>query len=253
MVALWAGIVTLLATTVLTIAGIGAAFILVPVFLALGVALHTAMSTALLLNAISMAFACLAFAREKLILWRLAAPIVVVSVVLAPLGAWASAYVPRDTLLALFALFLVFAATMMLFYRPAAARVAGAAVAKGARGALLLGLPVGGVAGFLGGLLGVGGGNIILPALVSLGISPKQASATTAFIVVFASLAGFFGRVSVGSLDLTLLATTAAGSIAGALLGSWLMSRKMQNRQVKLVIGVLLYAIAAKMLFDLWF
>ncbi len=249
MIALWAGLVTLGFTTVLTIAGIGAAFILVPVFLALGVELHVAMSTALLLNAISMAFASVTFARERLILWRLAAPIVVVSMVLAPLGARASGFVPRGTLLGLFALFLVFAATMMLFYQPAASGKA----ASGTKGALLVGVPLGGIAGFLGGLLGVGGGNIILPGLVSLGVTPKQASATTAFIVVFASLAGFLGRVSLGGLDGPLLAATAAASVVGAVLGSWLMSRKLANRQVKRIIAVLLYLIAAKLLFDLWF
>ncbi len=247
MITLVAGLVTLVFTVVLTIAGLGAAFILVPVFLALGVALPEAMSTALLLNAISMAFASITFARERLILWRLGAPIAVVSVLLAPLGAQASRLVPHDTLLALFALFLVFAATMMLFYQPAPRQAA-----AGAKGALLVGVPLGGVAGFLGGLLGVGGGNIILPGLVSFGISPKQASATTAFIVVFASLSGFLGRISVSRLDLGLLAATATASVIGALLGSWLMSRKLQNRQVKIIIAVLLYVIAAKMLYGLW-
>jgi hypothetical protein len=35
-------------------------------------------------------------------------------------------------------------------------------------------------------------------ALVWLGIDPKKASATTAFIVVFASLSGFFGHAAMG-------------------------------------------------------
>ncbi len=43
-----AGAVTFAFTTVLTIAGVGAAFILIPVFLSLGIGLHTAMATALL-------------------------------------------------------------------------------------------------------------------------------------------------------------------------------------------------------------
>ncbi len=251
MVEIFAGLITLAATTVLTIAGVGAAFILIPIFLALGIELHTAMSTALLLNGISMAFASVTFAREKLILWRLAFPIVVTATVLAPIGAYASQFVSRTSLLALFAIFLLFAASMMLFYRPdGRARSLDGAGSSAAR-ILALGLPVGGIAGFLGGLLGVGGGNIIVPALVWLGVPPKQASATTSFIVIFASLSGFAGRVSLGSLDAALLSCTVAGSIGGALLGAWLMSRKLQNRHVKMLIGILLYAIAAKILFDL--
>lgn len=251
MVEILAGLITLGATTVLTVAGIGAAFILIPIYLALGIELHTAMSTALLLNGISMAFASVTFAREKLILWRLAFPIVVTATVLAPIGAYASQYVSRTSLLALFAVFLLFTASMMLFYRPhGRARNLGGA-GNGAATMLALGLPVGGIAGFIGGLLGVGGGNIIVPALVWLGIPPKQASATTSFIVIFASLAGFAGRASLGSLDATLLSYTVAGSVGGALFGAWLMSRKLQNRHVKMLIGILLYAIAAKILFDL--
>jgi uncharacterized membrane protein YfcA len=252
MVELWAGLITLAATTVLTVAGVGAAFILIPLYLALGIGLHTAMSTALLLNGISMAFASVTFARQKLILWRLAWPILIAATMLAPLGAYGSQYVPRSTLLILFACFLLFAASMLLFYRAATGTPDAGPRGRRDGNPLILGLPVGGFAGFIGGLLGVGGGNVIVPALVWFGIPAKQASATTAFIVIFSSLAGFAGRVSLGSLDPALLATTVAGSIGGALLGAWAMARKLQNRHVKILIGVLLYLIAAKILFDLW-
>ena len=120
MIELWAGVITLTATTVLTVAGVGAAFILVPIYLALGIELHTAMSTALLLNGISMSFASITFARDRLILWRLALPILLVATVLSPIGAYASQFVPRNSLLLLFILFLLFAASMMLFYKPGA-------------------------------------------------------------------------------------------------------------------------------------
>ncbi|VBB05973.1 sulfite exporter taue/safe [Lucifera butyrica] len=269
MIEVWAGLVTFAATTVLTVAGVGAAFILVPIYLALGIELHTSMSTALLLNGISMIFASITFAREKLILWRLALPILIAATVLSPAGAYASQFVPRNHLLLLFILFLLFAASMMLFYKPGGKKKVettnqeknavvnngfnnkeGNAM-DGIKGMWTIGAPVGGVAGFLGGLLGVGGGNIIVPALVWLGISPKKASATSSFIVIFSSLAGFAGRASLGNLDGVLLAYTVAGSIAGALLGSWLMSKKLQNKQVKIIIGVLLYLIAGKMLLDL--
>lgn len=248
MIELWAGLITFFATTVLTVAGVGAAFVLIPIYLALGIELHTAMSTALLLNGISMIFASITFAREKLILWRLALPIIVVATILSPIGAYTSQFVPRNSLLLLFIGFLVFAASMMLFYKPKATK----SREKEPAGLLTVGLPLGGAAGFIGGLLGVGGGNIIVPVLVWLGIPAKNASATSAFIVIFSSLAGFAGRASLGNLNGVLLVYTTIGSIAGALLGSWLMSRKLQNNQVKVIIGVLLYAIAVKMLFDLW-
>ncbi|KUK38635.1 MULTISPECIES: hypothetical protein [Thermodesulfobacterium] len=62
-------IITFIFTTVLTIAGVGAAFILIPVFVGLGVPLLTAMSTALLLNSIAMAIASSYNARSGLIVY----------------------------------------------------------------------------------------------------------------------------------------------------------------------------------------
>ena len=112
---------------------------------------------------------------------------------------------------------------------------------------MVSGIATGTFAGYLGGLLGVGGGNFIVPALVWLGFDPKKASATTAFIVIFSSLSGFFGHATTGHVNVTLLLFSAIGSIAGALIGSWLMTEKLQSRHVKMVIGIVLYGIAIKM------
>lgn len=246
MIEVWAGLVTLAATTVLTLAGVGAAFILIPIYLSLGIELHTSMSTALLLNSIAMIFASVNFARERLILWRLALPILISATILSPLGAYSSQYFPRNILLTLFILFLVFAASMMLFYMP---KTADQQKNNGAQ--LALGIGIGAIAGFIGGLLGVGGGNIIVPALVWLGIEAKKASATTSFVVIFSSFSGFLGRASLGQLNAHLLIFTVVGSIVGAILGSWLLSKKLQNHQVKIAIGIILYFIALKMGYDL--
>jgi len=246
MIAVLAGLITFAFTTLLTIAGVGAAFILIPVFLALGIEVHTAMATALLLNGVGMSVASVNFIRKKLVVWKIAIPMAVVSSALSPLGAWVSQGLDRTLLLWLFVGFLVFAASMMLFYAPRAREIA-----SGMGATLGVGLGVGGLAGFLGGLLGVGGGNIIVPALVALGLDPKKASASTSFVVIFASLAGFLGHMSLAGMSYSLLGLTAIGSAAGATLGSWLMTDKLQSRQVKLLIGMILIAIAVKMALSL--
>ena len=246
MIELWAGLITLTATIVLTLAGVGAAFILIPLYMSLGVELHTAMSTALLLNCIAMAFASVNFARERLILWKIAFPILIAATILSPLGSYTSQYLPRNILLILFVAFLFFAATMMLFYKPKTTETQ-----KFGGKQIAVSIVVGAVAGFVGGLLGVGGGNIIVPALVWLGIEAKKASATTSFVVIFSSLSGFLARASIGQLDVHLLMFTVVGSIIGAILGSWLLSKKLNNQQVKISIGVVLYFIALKMVYDL--
>jgi len=240
--ALLAGAITFAFTTLLTIAGVGAAFILIPVFMAMGIEVHTAMATALLLNAVGMSVASVTFVRRKLVVWRVAVPILLVASALSPLGAWVSRGLDRRVLLWLFVGFLVFAAAMMLIYTP---RVRETMVGKGRL--LGIGMGVGGAAGFLGGLLGVGGGNVVVPALVALGFDPKKASATTSFVVIFASISGFLGHASLAGMNYPLLGWTALGSASGAALGSRLMSDHLKGRQVKLLIGIVLLSIALKM------
>lgn len=246
MTVILAGIVTFGFTTLLTIAGVGAAAVLIPVFLALGIEVHTAMATALLLNAVAMSVASVNFIRKRLVVWKAAVPIAAVASALSPLGSWVSQGLDRVVLLWLFVGFLVFSALMMLFYTPRAREM------KNGSGALLaVGLLVGGMAGFLGGLLGVGGGIIVVPALVTYGFDPKKASASTSVVVIFSSLTGFLGHVALAGMSYPLLGWTVAGSAAGAVLGSWLMTDKLKSRQVKLLIGVALLGLAVKMAWGL--
>lgn len=241
-----AGLVTLLFTALLTIAGVGAAFILIPVFVALGIDVHVAMGTALLLNAIAMSFASHRFIRARLVLWKVAVPILVVATAFSPLGAWVSQGLDRDVLLWGFVGFLLFAAAAMLFYEPKEREERQSRARQ-----LAFGMAVGAFAGFLGGLLGVGGGNFIVPVLVWLGIDPKKASATTSFIVIFSSLSGFLGHASFGAMSYSVLGFTAAGSAVGAMVGAWLMTDKLKREHVKLIIGIVLLGIAAKMIWNL--
>ena len=244
---LLASIVVVVFSALLSMAGLGAAFLFVPFFYWMGVPLREAMATALLLNAISLAFASAVFIQGGLVRFRAALPILIAAVILSPVGAWSSQYVPRNTLLWLFAAFLVFAAAMMLFYRPAPRNPGG----HDGRREVAVSTGVGGIAGYLGGLLGVGGGNFIVPVLTWLGYDPKVAAGTTAFVVVFASASGFLGHVSLGGLDPGFLLVTGTAAIVGALAGSWLARFKLSGTQLKRVIGVLLWVIAGKIIWGL--
>lgn len=112
------------------------------------------------------------------------------------MGARVAPRVDTNVLLTLLAAFLIFAGAMMLFYRRSED-----VGTRSRRAELTMGAGVGSVAGFLGGLLGVGGGNIVLPALNTAGLDAKVAAGTTGLVVVFSSLSGFLGRIAVGNLD----------------------------------------------------
>ncbi len=239
--------ITFVFTTVLTIAGVGAAFILIPIFDAMGYGIREAMAVALLLNSVAMAFASVRFARKGLIEYRTAIPILIVATALSPAGAYTAQMVPEVPLRWMFIGFLLFAAVMMLFYRVKATEAHKPSIWS----LVITGGWVGALAGFIGGLLGVGGGNIIVPVLVWLGFNPKRASGTTAFIVIFSSFSGFLGHATFGSINWLLLGAAAVGSAGGAVLGSYLMTDKMNRSQVKLVIGIVLLVIAAHMIWKL--
>ena len=87
MLLILAGIFTLPITAALTISGVGAAFVLIPVYTALGFDLREAMAVALLLNSLSMAFASFRYARKKIILWKISIPIIVTSSIGSAVGA----------------------------------------------------------------------------------------------------------------------------------------------------------------------
>lgn len=230
----------------LAMAGIGAAFLFVPFFYYMGVPLSEATPTALLLNVVSLMFAAFNYWRGKLINWRIGLPILIAAVILSPIGARLTPYIDRTLLLGLFALFLIFAGAMMLFYK---AKARDRSLSRGTEfGA---GAAVGSVAGFVGGLLGVGGGNFILPVLNWIGMDAKVAAGTTALVVVFSSLSGFLGHATLGGLDPVFVGITALMAALGSTAGSQLMKTKISSSQLKKIIGILLLLIAAKMVFDL--
>jgi uncharacterized membrane protein YfcA len=230
----------------LAMAGLGAAFLFVPLFYYLGVPLAEATPTALLLNVVSLLFATINYWRGKLINWRVGVPVLIAAVILSPVGALMTQYVNKTVLLAMFAAFLVFAGVMMLFYK---AKKREQSLSRPVE--IGAGAGVGTVAGFLGGLLGVGGGNFILPVLNWLGLDAKMAAGTTALVVVFSSLSGFLGHATMSGLDPWFVGIMAVVAAAGSIVGSQLMKTKLSSTQLKKVIGVLLFVIAAKIIFDL--
>ncbi len=239
-------LVVFLFSGLLAMAGIGAAFLFVPFFYYLGVPLAEATPTALLLNVVSLLLAAINYWRGKLVNWRVGLPVLVAAVILSPVGARLTPHVNKRLLLGLFAAFLVFAGFMMLFYRAKAREQSlGRGTEVGA------GVGVGAVAGFLGGLLGVGGGNFVLPVLNWIGLDPKVAAGTTSLVVVFSSLSGFLGHATMSRLDPLFVGLMAVMAGAGSIVGSQLMKTRLSSAQLKKIIGVLLWLIAAKMIFDL--
>jgi len=249
MMYLLAGLLTLPITTALTIAGVGAAFVLIPVYTSLGIDLHQAMALALLLNALAMASALFRYVKNRLVLWKLSIPLIVTITIGAPLGVKLSYAIDINIISIIFICFLLFAAVMIFTSKQRSDEgvenfeLTGPKIAISGVAGLLIGM--------LAGLIGVGGGNIVLPVLLATGIKPREAIGTTAVIVVFSSTSGFIGHLGMGNIDGVLVVISAAAAIAGAVVGSWLMTDKLDPKIIKKILGLVLIAFAIKMTINL--
>lgn len=84
----------------------------------------------------------------------------------------------------------------------------------------------GAAVGLMTGILGVGGGFLIVPALIMLvGLPMRQAVGTSLVIIVMNSLAGFVGHLGHGTLDIPSLAIFVVAGLAGTFSGARLAHR----------------------------
>jgi uncharacterized membrane protein YfcA len=171
----------------------------------------------------------LQFLRAGFIQWRSVLTFGLPGMLGTYLGAFLAAYVSGVMQLALFALVMLAASYFML--RPPDLQhvdAAPRATWKIASDGLIVGI--------ITGLVGVGGGFLIVPALVLLGgLGMHQAVATSLIIIALKSFSGFYKYLDVlekQSLELdwnTLLVVTALG-IAGSFAGSRLARRLPQDK-----------------------
>lgn len=110
-------------------------------------------------------------------------------------------------------------------------------------------LLIGAFAGMASGFVGVGGGIIIVPALVFfLGFSQHMAQGTSlALMLPPIGLLGFYNYYKSGNTNVAAAAIIALAFVAGAYFGSKL-SISMDARVVKKIFGVLMLFTALKLL-----
>ena len=86
---------------------------------------------------------------------------------------------------------------------------------------ILLGL----AAGYLSGLFGVGGGIIVVPALMMLGFSQRLAAGTSVTAILPTAIVGAISYALSGNVDWLAGALLAVGVVGGAQLGTYLLAR----------------------------
>jgi uncharacterized membrane protein YfcA len=111
-------------------------------------------------------------------------------------------------------------------------------------------LIIGLAAGFMGGLVGIGGGVIIVPALVMLlGMSQHQAQGTSLMMILFpVGILGVLNYYKQGYVDFKYAGLLAIGFFIGSYLGSK-YSLSLPQLTVKRIFAVVMMLLAIKILF----
>ena len=99
---------------------------------------------------------------------------------------------------------------------------------------LILGM--GGGVGFLSGLFGVGGGFLMTPLLIFIGIPPAVAVATEANQIVASSVSGVLAHWRRGNVDIKMGTLLLLGGVIGSSFGVWLFTFLKGLGQIDLVI-----------------
>lgn len=230
---------------VLGVVGGGGSIIAVPALVyGVGLSPAEAIPTSLLVVGISSLAALLPRFREG-INW----PVVLAVGAAGVPAAWGGAAVGRlldpNVLMLAFAGIMVVAGIRMLMRTTEAEGSCSTGPARSFRSCAPKAVGVGLLVGFLTGLLGVGGGFLITPALtLFLGLRMKQAVASSLAIIVINSAAGFGAHAAGYTIEWPTVLAFSIPAILGSLAAARL-ARLLKDRHVRISFAVLIFAVAA--------
>ena len=103
--------------------------------------------------------------------------------------------------------------------------------------------------GVAGGLFGIGGGIVMVPAMIFLlKMDPKAAIGTSLAVIIPTAVVGAFKHFDLGNLQWRIALMLMPTAIAGGYLGAWLTSR-VPEIGLKRAFGCLMLIVAVKLLF----
>lgn len=257
-----AGIVVLILAIPFSMVGQGGGSTYVPVLLVAGMEFHEASTTSLFMIMLASLAATLVFGRKKTVDWKLLLSIVPLAILGSFAGGYVAHFVSALILKVIFAVVLTIAAFFML--RPATEGQSPSFMPKWLcwdrcygeyRYQISMGLliPATAVAGFIAGMIGVGGGLFVLPLLILLfGCPTRIAIGVSSTYVGIAALPGFIGHLVGGSaFNIWVALPLAAAAFAGATVGP-MMSLKVSVARLRYVLAIVLAVLAIWMVVNVF-
>ncbi|MEP7322396.1 MAG: sulfite exporter TauE/SafE family protein [Saprospiraceae bacterium] len=113
-----------------------------------------------------------------------------------------------------------------------------------------LSLVIGGVIGFLSGLIGIGGGVLLSPVLIILHwADQKQTAAACSIFIFINSVSGLAGQMSKGIDISTSMMTMTIIAFCGGLTGAYFGARRFDQKVLRYILATVLIVASVKLLF----
>ena len=220
--------------------GLGGGFLLIPyMVLVLGMDPHVATATSLIMIFFLSTSSAIAYLRLGLVKVRVALILEAFTIPMAVLGSILNWSASTSTVEGFFGLFLLVMGIWTLLGKERRAERVDLRVAAGFST----------LAGFTSGFLGVGGGYLKVPILMFSGLKPRNAVATSSFMIMLTSLSALLTHAVVGEANYLLAAVMIPGLILGAQLGPRLAKRSREI-VVKRAFGAALCLVALRMILE---
>jgi len=228
--------------------GLGVAFIATPVLGLFDFELkHVIMPWSLWLNGLTAISGAIAFARAKMVDWRTAIPLLIITTIVAPIGVWLLQFFSTTLLWWIYIAVLLFLAYRMAFPpKQDDSQAPHITDQTRVKGGILSA-----VIGVFAGLLGVGPGFLMMPTLVLLGYTARLAAATNSVIVTLPSFSAFITHLPSAQFDWLMLILTSIAAVIGAQLGARFMTKRVKSLTLTRLFALALVLLAIQRAFIL--
>lgn len=226
--------------------GIGGGIIVIP---AMVFVVGTSANVATGISVVEALFATisglLVYRRQRSVNVRLGLALGLSGVVGALVGAFGSAQLTGQTILTLYLILVVIAFALLLIPRRPSR-------SEDDSVDLRMAIPIGLGVGVVSGLLGVGGGFLLMPLLISaLRVPIRTAVGTALLVIIMTTFASATGKIATGQFDLQIGLPVVIGGVVGAQLGARVNAR-VSPGVVRVTLTLVLLAIIVRTGIDLF-
>ncbi len=265
-------VMVIIAGMVASLVGIGGGVIFIPLFnLYLGLTIEDAIGTSMFTIIFTSLSGTLYYLKEKRVDYKTGLLMEITTIPGAIIGAATTEILPETVLKAIFFSFLFFSGFKLIrrkdsekssnftFKKPSLKFLnigweKRFVDSQGKEWSYFVNIPLmltcGFLAGFISGLLGIGGGTLKVPMLtIILGMPVHIATATSTFMILITSTSGGMTHFYLGHVHLEIVLIAAIGAVIGAQIGPRLNVRA-SSKHLRKIVGTVLILVAANMMYN---